>query len=221
MNAQKSFQQKFLGSSILCNYHGCNVGSTLSSMVVSSVIIECCKLCPSYCRLPSADRIEYLFPSLPWYLDPGPALLSMTGLGCSKTDNYPVLRRVKLQPILMRNIRRKYEQNLIRVYFLHFIWYHQCKLEFNLLIYDLWSRTELEILPQFQAGPKDILAQKLHSFQLMLNENKQKVSSKQYHYSAEGVFLPALKQHWCKTKCLLLSIVRHVLGVGEGQPANL
>ena len=117
MNAQKSFQQKFLGSSILCNYHGCNVGSTLSSMVVSSVIIECCKLCPSYCRLPSADRIEYLFPSLPWYLDPGPALLSMTGLGCSKTDNYPVLRRVKLQPILMRNIRRKYEQNLIRVFF--------------------------------------------------------------------------------------------------------
>ena len=73
------------------------------------------------------------------------------------------------------------------------------KLEFYLLIFDLWSRLELEIntiLPQFQAGPKDILAQKLHSFQLMLNENKQKVSSKQYHYSAEGVFLPALKQHW-------------------------
>ena len=195
-------------------------------MVVSSVIIECCKLCPSYCRLPSADRIEYLFPSLPWYLDPGPALLSMTGLGCSKTDNYPVLKRVKLLPIL-RKIRKQYHtRNVSQQYlvicngaYINLV----SLLAFNLLIYNLWSRKELEIdtiLPQFPAGPKDILAQKLHSFQLMLNENKQKVFFKTISLFRRGGYFC---QHWnnIKTECLLLSTLRHALGVGEGQPANL
>ena len=141
MNAQKSFQQKFLGSSILCSYHGCNVSSTLSSMVVSSVIIECCELCPSY-RLPSADRIEYLFPSLPWYLDPGPALLSMTGLGCSKTDNYPVLRRVKLKPI-MRKIRKIiYEPHLTMIFIPHFNFYHHPVI-IGILSFDFWSLVQV------------------------------------------------------------------------------
>ena len=94
---------------------------------------------------------------------------------------------------------------------------------FNLLIYNLWSRKELEIdtiLPQFPAGPKDILAQKLHSFQLMLNENKQKVFFKTISLFRRGGYFC---QHWnnIKTECLLLSTVQHALGVGEGQPANL